>query len=334
MTARVPRSGPPLRERAFHAWLATHLPAGHRGLLPLGDDAAALRPPAGKVAVVTTDSFVEGTHFLPSSPPGRIGSASVAVSLSDLAAKGAQPAAVLLAVIVPPGTPREWVHALTLGAERTAARHGSHVVGGDTKPGPVRTVVSVALGWGRAGRLAPRSGAREGDLLVTTGVVGRGGAAAARLGDGTRPTSQALAALLDVHPRVREGQQLIRWAHAMLDTSDGLADGARLLASASHQRIVVEESRLPWAREVRRLARSAAGLRTLAFFGGDYELLAAIPAEDLRRAEEAVRAQGGRLTRIGWVEGGSGAWLATTSGLLPMPPAGWAPFESDVRPRS
>ena len=80
MPARATRKGPPIREREFHAWLARHLPAGRRGLLPLGDDAAALRPPAGSVAVLTTDSLVEGTHFLPGSPPGRLGSAAVAAT--------------------------------------------------------------------------------------------------------------------------------------------------------------------------------------------------------------------------------------------------------------
>jgi thiamine-monophosphate kinase len=332
MPARSPRTGPPIHERHFHAWLARHLPAGRRGLLPLGDDAAALRPPAGRVAVLTTDALVEGTHFLPGSPPARIGSAAVAVSLSDLAAKGARPAAVLLAVIVPPGTPRAWAQALALGAERTAAHYGASLVGGDTKPGPVRTVVSSALGWGRARHLAPRSGAREGDLLVTTGVVGRGGGAAAGLATRRPLPSGALAALLDVRPRVLEGQVLVRWAHAMLDTSDGLAEATRLLAASSRVRAVVEERRLPLAPGLRRLARSAVGRRTLAFFGGDYELLAALRPSDLRPAGQAVRAAGGHLTRIGWVERGSGAWLATSTGLLPMPDPGWIPFESDVRP--
>jgi len=332
MRAPSRRRGAPIREREFHAWLARNLPAGRRGLLPLGDDAAAVRPRAGRVAVLTTDSLVEGTHFLPGSPPGRIGSAAVAVSLSDLAAKGARPAAVLLAVIVPPGTPRAWAQSLASGAARTAARYGADLVGGDTKPGPVRTVVSSALGWGHPHRLAPRSGAEAGDLLVTTGVVGRGGLAAARLPSRGPPTSRALAALLDVRPRVREGEALARWAHAMLDTSDGLAEATRLLAESSRVRVVVEERRLPLAPGLVRLARSTAGRRVLAFFGGDYELLASVRPADLRRVNHAVRAVGGRLTRIGRVENGSGAWLATDGGLVPMPLPGWVPFESGPRP--
>jgi thiamine-monophosphate kinase len=324
--------GPPIREREFHAWLVAHLRAGRRGLLPLGDDAAALRSPRGRVAVLTTDSLVEGTHFLPGSPAERIGSAAVAVSLSDLAAKGARPAAILLAIIVPPGTPRRWAQALAAGAERTATRYGASLVGGDTKPGPVRTVVSSALGWGRVDRLAPRSGARVGDLLVTTGVVGRGGVAAARLASRGPPTARALAGLLDVRPRVREGRELVRWAHAMLDTSDGLAEATRLLSEASRVRVVVEEPRLPFAPGLARLARSVVGRRALAFFGGDYELLASVRPSDVPRARAAVRRAGGNLTRIGRVERGANAWLATATGLVPMPAPGWVPFESELRP--
>ncbi|HXY47790.1 MAG TPA: thiamine-phosphate kinase [Thermoplasmata archaeon] len=316
----------PIQERDFHAWLARHLGAGSSGLLPLGDDAAALPAARGRVAVLTTDSLVEGTHFLPDSRAGRVGAAAVAVSLSDLAAKGARPAAILLAVIVPPGTRTGWAQDLVRGAEQLAREFGAAVVGGDTKPGPVRTVVSTALGWAARGHLAPRSRARPSDLLVTTGVVGRGGVAAAHLGNPRYPRSTSSTELLDVRPRVREGIALARWAHAMLDTSDGLAEGTRLLASASRVRVVVEESRLPLAPGLRPYSRDVRRRRAIAFFGGDYELLAAISGRDLARAQRAVRSVGGRLTTIGRIERGRGAWLESLSGTVPMPPAAWRPF--------
>jgi len=327
----VSRSTVPVRERAFHAWLARHLPSGRAGLLPLGDDAAALRVPRGSVAVLTTDALVEGTHFLPESLPAQIGAAAVAVSLSDLAAKGARPAAVLLAVIVPSGTPVGWVQALVDGAERLARQFDAALVGGDTKPGPVRTVVSSALGWGTPGRLAPRTKARAGDLLVTTGVVGRGGLASMGLVGRSPSRPRVLAALLDIRPRVREGRVLVRWAHAMLDTSDGLAEATRLLASASRVRIVVDESRLPLPPELLRVPRSSGRRRTVTFFGGDYELIATLRPTDLSKACAAVRSVGGALTPIGRVERGRGAWIHGASGLEPMPAPGWRPFDPPTR---
>ena len=332
MTGRSRSGSRPVHERQFHAWLARTLPAGRSGLLPLGDDAAALRPPPGRVAVVSTDTLVEGTHFLSESPPERIGAAAAAVSLSDIAAKGALPDAILLAIVLPVGTPREWAQSVVRGAERLGSRFGAHVVGGDTKPGPVRTVVSTVLGWGQPAYLAPRSGARPGDLLATTGEVGRGGLAAARLAAGGDTARHALVDLLDVRPRVREGVALARYAHALIDTSDGIADSARILARASHARVVVEDDRLPIVRGARSAALSPEGRRAIAFFGGDYELLAAIPRKNWARAERAVQRTGGCLTLVGRVERGRGAWLEVAGARRPMPHAGWQPFDADRFP--
>jgi thiamine-monophosphate kinase len=323
----------PIREREFHEWLARVLPAGTHGLLPLGDDAAALRPPPGRVAVLTTDSLVEGTHFRPDSPPEWVGRAAAAVSLSDAAAKGSQPAGLLLALLLPVGTPRRWARAVALGADRMGRRFGAPLVGGDTKPSPTRAVVSTVVAWGRAGRLASRAGARPGDVVVTTGTVGRGGLAAHRWQTAGRSPARrrrALRELLDVRPRVREGIALARWAHAMIDTSDGIADATRLLATASGVRVVIVEGRLPVAPGLRTLS-SLARARALVF-GGDYELLAALPPSRLPAARAGVRRVGGRLTDIGCVERGSGSWVqpphsAGSVPRVPMPEGGWRPFE-------
>ncbi|HTZ62256.1 MAG TPA: thiamine-phosphate kinase [Thermoplasmata archaeon] len=324
---RPARRGPtPVRERAFHEKLARTLPAGRTGLLPIGDDATALKPPPGRVAVVSTDTLVEGTHFLPDSPPERVGGAATAVSLSDVAAKGAAPDAILLALVLPVGTPAAWAEAVVRGAERFGARFGAHVVGGDTKPGPVRAVVSTVLGWGREAHLAPRTGARPGDLLVTTGTVGRGGVAAARLAAAGPGDRRAIVELLDVRPRVREGIALAPLSHALIDTSDGLAEAARLLARASGVSIRIDEDRLPWAPGLRALAGSGARRREVGFYGGDYELLAAIPARAWPAASRAVRQVRGRLTRIGVVGRGRGAWLYSGRRRSPMPSPGWQPF--------
>jgi thiamine-monophosphate kinase len=326
MTRRPSRSSRPVRERAFHRWLALTLPSGRKGLLPLGDDAAALPPPSGRVAVVSTDTLVEGFHFLPDSPPDRVGAAAAGVSLSDLAAKGATPSAILLALVLPRGSPQRWAEAVVRGAERFGSQFGAHVVGGDTKPGPNRVVVSTVLGWGRSAHLAPRSGARPGDLLGITGTVGRGGLAAARLAEGGPGARRALVDLLDVRPRVREGIALAPLAHAMIDTSDGVGDATRLMADASRVRLVVTEELLPLVRGASMAGRSTAGRRAIVFYGGDYELLSAVPRERWADAQRAVRRSGGRLTLVGRVERGQGAWLQAREKIVPMPEAGWQTF--------
>ena len=112
----------------------------------------------------------------------------------------------------------------------------------------------------------------------------------------------------------------------MLDTSDGIADSARLLAEASGKRVVVDEDRLPIAAGLRRAAASRTALRAHVFRGGDYELLATLPAASVAPARAALRRLGCPLTEIGRVERGRGAWLDSASGRAPMPEGTWRPF--------
>jgi thiamine-monophosphate kinase len=332
MPSPARHGAPPIREREFHAWLAEHVPAGTRGLLPLGDDAAALTPPEGRVAVLTTDSLVEGTHFLADSSPDAVGRAAAAVSLSDAAAKGAEPAALLLALLVPRGTPARWAESVALGADRMGREFGAPLVGGDTKPAPVRALVSTVLGWAREEGLAPRTAARPGDVLVTTGLVGHGGWAAHRwtasAGSSTR-RREALRDLLDIRPRVHEGVAIAPWAHAMLDTSDGIAEASRLLADASEVRVVVQEERLPVDPGLRRLEPTERWSAIV--YGGDYELLATLPAAAVTAGIDAVRKAGGTLTAIGRIERGTGSWVETAGTLRAMPAGGWQPFDRPAR---
>ena len=318
-----------LEERAFHRWLAGALPWGSERLLPLGDDAAALRAPPGSAAVVSTDALVEGTHFLRESPPRKIGHAAAAVSLSDVASKGAEPKAVLLSLVAPPGTPERWARELLLGAEHLAAAYGAHVVGGDTKAGPTRTVVGTAFGWAAPTSLVARSGARPGDVLVTTGRVGWGGASARGMESGAPSRRRAVERMLMVTPRVEEGRALARYATAMLDTSDGLAESCWLLAAASRVRLDVEEEALPWDPRIR--GRPRPERRKAGFYGGDYELLATLPQRALAAARRGLEHRGTQLTAIGVVRPGRGAYLLGAEARVPMPHSSWQPFRRGRR---
>ncbi|HTT25635.1 MAG TPA: thiamine-phosphate kinase [Thermoplasmata archaeon] len=318
-------SPPRLDERAFHRWLHATLTGPARGRLPLGDDCAALPLGGGRVALLTTDALVEWTHFLPRSPPGLIGEAAANASLSDLAAKGGTPVALTLDLLLPAETPASWARQVVRGADRAMRRFGGAVVGGDTKVSRTPTVVGTALGIGRADRLAPRSGARPGDRLAVTGKVGRGGVAYQRFTSRGPEDRAALAGLLRIAPRLAEGAALVRFAHAVLDTSDGLADGARRIAEGSRVEVVVDAASLPLAPPLR--ATEDGDVPELAFFGGDYELLAAVPPGRFAAARRAVAAAGGRLTDIGEVRRGSKALLRNTAGVeATMPSMGWRPF--------
>jgi thiamine-monophosphate kinase len=200
--------------------------------------------------VVTQDALVEDVHFRLDWIGFRdLGWRAAAVNLSDLAASGADPLALVVTLAVPRWTRVADVVELYEGMREA----GVPVVGGDTTAAPVIVLSVTALG--RSERVPGRAGARPGDVLVVTGPLGAAGAAF---------RGQAY-----VRPplRLAEGRELARYAHAMLDVSDGLAMDAAHIARRSGVRCVIELERVPLA--------EGATLEDLGF-GEDFELLAAV----------------------------------------------------------
>jgi len=217
--------------------------------------------------VVTQDALVEGVHFRLDWISWRdLGWRAAAVNLSDLAASGAEPVALLVSLAAPGRTSAENVLELYEGIAET----GVPVLGGDTTGSDLLMLSVTALG--RSERVPGRGGARPGDLLVVTGPLGAAGAAF-RDGRYVRPPL-----------RVDEGKRLARVASAMLDLSDGLAPDAGHIAARSDVRCAIDLERVPLA--------DGATVEDLGF-GEDYELLAAT-ADPLE------------FTVIGRVEEGSG----------------------------
>ena len=199
--------------------------------------------------VVTQDALVEGVHFRFDLVSWRdLGYRAAAVNISDLAASGAEPLALVVSLGLPGATALGDVVELYEGL----AEPGVPIRGGDTTRAPQVLLSVTAIG--RAERVPGRTGARAGDLLVVTGPLG-GAGAAFRGGRLVRPPL-----------RVDEGRRLARSASAMLDISDGLAADAAQLARRSGCRVVIELERVPLAR--------GATFEDIGF-GEDYELLAA-----------------------------------------------------------
>ena len=147
-----------------------------------GDDCALLDIPPGKQLAVTMDTLVAGRHFLPDTDPWRLGWKVLAVNLSDLAAMGAEPAWVTLAVTLP-AIDEPWLAAFMQGFSTLARQHAVQLIGGDTTRGPM-TFTLQAHGLLEPGRALLRSGARPGDSLYVTGNIGGAGAALKSLLDG------------------------------------------------------------------------------------------------------------------------------------------------------
>ena len=219
-----------------------------RGLAErIEDDAAQL----GDGLVFTQDSLVEGVHFRLDWLSWReLGFRAAAVNISDLAASGARPEALLVSLGLPGQTELEDVLELYAGI----AEAGVPVRGGDTTE--AASVLTTVTAVGRAERVPGRSGARPGDQLVVTGPLGGAGAAFREQGYVRPPI------------RIDEGIELARDADAMLDLSDGLARDAAHIAVRSGCRLEIDLERVPLA--------PGATHEDLAF-GEDYELLAATP---------------------------------------------------------
>ena len=295
------------------------LPAGGPVLLGPGDDAAILEREGGLLAV-TTDMLVEGVDFLAEETPETIGRRAVSVNLSDLAAVGAEPEALVLAIGFRGRRGPEFPLAITRAAAQRAAEFGARLVGGDLSEAPA-TVVSVAL-WGRpAGRPLTRSGARPGDDLWISGFPGRAAAGLRLARRGSPPSSaeqELVAAYRDPEPRVALGAALAREgaATAAIDVSDGVGVDAFRLARASEARIVLERARLPVSATLGDYAarESADPVDWLLCGGDDYELLFTARSSERSRVEACAGAARVPVTRVGRVEAGRGAVLQEPGG--------------------
>lgn len=274
-----------------------------------GDDAAVLE--GGWV--VSCDLSVEDVHFKRAWLSNReIGYRAAAVALSDLAAMGARPVALVAAVST---SARDGgMDALQAGIREAAAAAGGAVVGGDVSTSVETMVLDITV-LGRAEAPVLRSAARHGQALWVTGPLG-GAAAAVRLWlDGREPGGDLRRAFARPPARTALAVDLaaLQGIGAMIDLSDGLAGDAGHLSVGSGMRVTIDADALPVAPAVRE-ALGDDEARAAALRGGeDYELL--FTADEGAVDPEAIeRRHGAVLTRIGRVESGRGVWLQEGAG--------------------
>ena len=285
----------------------------------LMDDAAAIPARPGYDLVITKDALVEGVHFLPWEGPDLIARKLLRVNLSDLAAKGAEPYGYFLSTAWSPGFGWPQRQAFADGLRQDGEAYGIVLLGGDTvsTPGPLTLCVTM-LGWVPAGRMVRRGGAKLGDVVMVSGTIGDGGLGlmAAR-GEIEDPDGALSRRYRLPEPRLDLRTALLARAHAAADISDGLIADAGHIAEASGLGLRLDLDRLP-------LSPGAAlwlaaqpdrgeGLRRLASFGDDYEIVCTGPAE-------AAQAMG--LTVVGEI---TAAGLEVSAAGRPVAPGpgGW-----------
>ncbi|WP_107045079.1 thiamine-phosphate kinase [Sphingomonas sp. STIS6.2] len=271
----------------------------HPAARGLNDDTALLD--AGPL-VVTTDTLVEGLHFLPTDPAQDVAWKLVATNLSDLAAKGAVPEGILLNY---PLGDDAWDRAFLEGLADILTAHDTRLIGGDTVTlprGAPRILTVTAFGSDAA---APtRAGAKAGDALYVTGTIGDAGAGLA-IARGKDGPPELLAAYRRPQPRLADGRILAPHVHAMMDVSDGLLIDAGRMARASGLAVVIDLASIPLSPAYRAFSGDRIAAATA---GDDYQLLFAAPKDFVTHA-----------TRIGSFAPGAGLALHNSGEPVALP---------------
>ena len=281
-------------EDGLLARIFPELPRGTRTILGPGDDAAIVSAEDGRV-VVSTDVLVEGRHFRRDWSSGAdVGWRAAMQNLADIAAMGASPSSLVVALVLPPSVPVSWVVDLARGLREACEPHDVGVVGGDLSSGDA-VVVAVTVHGDLGGR-APvlRSGARPGDVVAFAGRAGRSAAGHAVLAaDGSTSAAGALgpasAGVVEAYRRPSPplGAGVLAsdaGATAMMDVSDGLLRDAGRLARASGVVIDLDPVARSFAADLEALAPVAAALGADAQLwvltgGEDHGLLATFPVD-------------------------------------------------------
>ena len=248
-------------------------------IVGVGDDGALIRPTPGKEQVHVIDTLVEGVHFPGDGNPADIGYRVVAVNLSDIAAMGAYPRFMTLALSLPPKE-ESWVAAFADGLFAAAAEHGVALIGGDTTSGDAVVVTVHMIGEVDVGSAILRGGAKVGDTIYVTGTFGDAAAALKLHGDGLYDDF-LMRRFWRPEARVETGLRLVGRATAAIDVSDGLLGDLNKLLQASEVGAVVDIGRVPLS-DALRSRFDIAGQHRLALTGGDdYELCFTVDGAEL-----------------------------------------------------
>ncbi len=313
------------------------LAADAPGAFGLTDDGAVLSGDGGPARVVTLDTLIAGTHYLPQDPADLVARKSLRANLSDLAAMGARPEGYLLSLALASDVPESWVDGFARGLSADQAHYGVTLLGGDTTRTAGPTVISItAFGTAAAGgRVLRRNGARVGDRVYVSGTIGDAalGLAVARgsAGDAGDADSRALAARYRLpQPRVALGMALCErgLASAAIDVSDGLIADLGHICRESGVAAAVDLPRIPLSTAgQRRVEMDAAHLRTALTGGDDYELAFTAPPANAEALAALARELDLPLTGIGEIVPGGEVLVRDPEGRpMAFDHAGWTHF--------
>jgi thiamine-monophosphate kinase len=295
--------------------------------LGVGDDAALLRIAPGMELAVSTDMLVSGTHFFPDADSFLLGSKTLAVNLSDMAAMGATPRWALLSISLPEEN-AAWLKKLSEGFFALADQHKVELIGGDTTRGPLNLCVTI-MGEVPQGAALRRSGAQAGDEIWVSGQLGDAALALAHLrGKVQLPAAEFAECAHRLHqpqPRVALGLALRGLANSAIDISDGLLADLGHILECSKVGAEIHFDALPISPLLRSYTKNPAGagkavgdlaLHCILSGGDDYELCFSAPSANHTAIEGISDKLGLPLARIGVIVPGSGCKVRTADGSV------------------
>ena len=291
--------------------------------LGIGDDASVVR--CGRTCqLISTDLLIEDVHFrLRDVSPPVLAEKALAVNISDIAAMGGRAQYFYLGLGFPDGLAPGYLRAFFSGLSRAAKKWRVELAGGDYSRA-TKMVIAVTI-VGAAAKPVRRSGARPGDWIGITGPTGASALGLKLLLAGQR-NSPFIHRHLHPQPQVEKGLLLARFAHAMIDLSDGLLLDLSRLLQASASGAEIDYERLPVSAGFRRSCRqNGLAEKELVLAGGeDYELLFTVsPAR-----EKLLRRTGMAYHLIGRITPGRRLLLRENGRRLRVPSFGFDHFSA------
>jgi thiamine-monophosphate kinase len=268
-------------------------------ILDIGDDCALLAIPADHHLAITTDTLVHGVHFPVETNAFDIGYKSLAVNLSDLAAMGATPAWVTLALTLP-SLDETWLLEFSRGFFALATRHQVQLVGGDMTHGPLSVTVT-AQGLLPKNQAITRSGAKPGDFIYVTHSLGDAGFALLAIQNKIELPPEIFARLNRPEPRVDIGIKLRKIASSAIDISDGLVSDLGHILKKSRVGATICVDQLPLSTTLRTKLSPEAAIALALSAGDDYELCFTIHPGDETLLNDVLHQSGHSYTRIGTI---------------------------------
>jgi len=302
--------------------------------VPFGDDVSAVDIGNEKLAVIKTDMLVGKTDVPPSMNLWQAARKAVAMNISDLAAKGVKPIALLASIGIPRGFAKKDIEQIGKGLNAGAREYNAYVLGGDTNEASDLVISCTAFGIVEKRYLMKRSGAKPDDLVAVTGVFGKTSSGLKILLKGlTAPPEmrkELVNAVLMPQARLKEGLALAQ-THAVtasIDSSDGLAWSLHEISRASNVGFVIDN--LAVAREVEEFAEiHSLDPVELSLYGGEeYELVVTLKPELWEKAKKTTEQVGASLTKIGQVTEEKTLLLRTKEKIIPIEARGWEHFKT------